>query len=161
MREQWFFRRLKMAVRFLFGASLAGSLLLSAADHPSFIGTWVMDADKSDFGMLPKVAEIRDRITQTGPDLVINRTRDGKEMVIDIPLDGSQKDNDILGNTMKTGSHWDTDVLIVDFTGLRNGRPISYKERWTLASDGKTIEVARHLTSPRGETDQTLLMVKQ
>ena len=120
-----------------------------------------MDAANSDFGMLPKVSEIVDRITQQGSDLVIHRTRDGQNLVIDIPLDGSQKDNDILGMPMKTQGRWDGNVLVVDFSGTRRGNPITYKERWTLSGDGKGFQVARHLTSARGETDQTLVMVKQ
>jgi hypothetical protein len=137
------------------------SIRVSAAPHPSFTGTWKMDTSQSDFGMLPKVSSITDRITEQGSEIVINRTREGRDVEIHIPLDGSQKDNDIMGNPMKTDAHWDGDVLTVNFVGTRNGKPISYKERWTLAPDGKTYQISRHLTSPRGETDQTLLMVKQ
>ncbi len=140
---------------------LSSSLCLSAAGHPSFNGTWKMDAGKSDFGALPAVGAISDHITQQDTEIVVDRTRDGQAILMHIPLDGTQKDNDILGMAMKTQAHWDGDVLLVDFAGTRRGSPVSYKERWSLAPDGKTFQVARHLTSPRGETDQTLIMVKQ
>ena len=120
-----------------------------------------MDPSRSDFGMLPKVSALTDRIRQEESELIIERTREGQDLVIHIPLDGSQKDNDILGMAMKTSGHWDGDTLTVDFSGMRRGNQVTYKERWTLLPDGKTFQVARHLTSPRGETDQTLLMVKQ
>lgn len=120
-----------------------------------------MDASQSDFGPLPAVNAITDRITQQGTELVINRTRDGQALMMRVPLDGTAKDNDVLGLTMSTEGHWDGNALLVNFTGTRNGNPVSYKERWTLAADGKTFQVARHLTGRRGSTDQKLLMVKQ
>jgi hypothetical protein len=120
-----------------------------------------MDASQSDFGPLPSVSAITDRITQQDAELVINRTRDGQDLTMHVPLDGTSKDNDVLGITMSTEGHWEGKVLLVNFAGTRNGNPVSYKERWTLAPDGKTFEVARHLTGRRGSTDQKLLMVKQ
>ena len=120
-----------------------------------------MDASQSDFGPLPAVGAITDRIAQRDAELVINRTRDGQDLVIHVPLDGSSKDNDILGMSMTTDAHWEGNVLLVNFAGMRNGNPVSYRERWTLAADGKSFQVARHLTGRRGSTDQKLLMVKQ
>lgn len=142
-------------------ACLAALNLVSAAEHPSFTGTWKMDAAKSDFGSLPAVGSIVDRIGQQEPELVINRARDGQNLIIAIPLDGDSKQNDILGLDMKTQGHWDGNTLAVDFTGRRMGREVSYHERWTMAPDGNSFKVARHLVSPRGETDQTLIFVKQ
>ncbi len=120
-----------------------------------------MDASQSDFGPLPAVSAITDRITQGDKELVIKRTRDGQDLTIRVPLDGSSKDNDILGMTMSTDGHWDGNALLVNFSGTRNGNAVSYKERWTLTADGKTFEVARHLTGRRGSTDQKLVMLKQ
>lgn len=120
-----------------------------------------MDAAQSDFGSLPPVSVMIDRISQHEPEIVINRARDGKNLIIDIPLDGSSKDNDILGLEMKTEGHWQGNSLSVDFSGSRLGRQVSYHENWTMASDGQSFKVARHLVSPRGETDQTILFVKQ
>ena len=45
-----------------------------------------------------KFHRITDRITEQGSEIVINRTREGQDVEIHIPLDGSQKDNDIMGN---------------------------------------------------------------
>ncbi len=120
-----------------------------------------MDSSHSDFGMLPKVAAITDRITEQENEVVVNRNRDGQDVTIHIPLDGSSQNNDILGNAMNTSGHWEGSTLIVDFSGQRRGNTVTYKERWTLSPDSKTFQVARHLTSSRGETNQTLLMVKQ
>ncbi len=120
-----------------------------------------MDPASSNFGMMPKVSSITDQISQTESELVVHRDREGRGVVLHIPLDGTQKDNEVLGTPMKTQAHWDGTVLTVDFSGERSGKPVSYKERWSLAPDRKSLHLNRHLTSPRGETDQTLVMIKQ
>jgi hypothetical protein len=102
-----------------------------------------------------------DRIEQQSAEIVINRDRAGEPVVIHIPLDGSERTNDIRGNTMKTSAHWDGVTLVIDYNGQQRGRPAKSEERWTVAQDGKTMKVVRQLSGPQGATEQTLFMVKQ
>ncbi len=120
-----------------------------------------MDGARSSFGALPSVSEILDRIESNEGELVVNRSRDGREVVFSVPLDGSSKNNDILDTQVATTANWEADDLVVRFVGERRGKPISYTERWIMAPDHQSFKVARHLKSPRGETDQTLWMAKQ
>lgn len=132
----------------------------SAADHPDFNGTWKMDASRSDFGPLPGPSQLTDRLVQTGAQIVINRNREGRDTVIQVPLDGHPRENVVRGSPMKTQGHWDGRVLVVDFTGERGGSPVKSEERWVLAPDGRSIRVTRHLSGAQGETEQTLTLVR-
>jgi hypothetical protein len=132
-----------------------------AAEHPDLSGTWRLDAAKSDFGPFPGPGSMTDRIQQQPAEIIVNRDRAGEPVVIHIPLDGSERTNDIRGNTMKTTAHWDGGTLVIDYSGQQRGRPAKSEERWTLAPDGRSMKVVRQLSGPQGATEQTLTMVKQ
>jgi hypothetical protein len=134
---------------------------IRAAEHPDLTGTWKLDASKSDFGPFPGPNSMTDRIEQQAAELVINRDRAGEPVVIHIPLDGSERSNDIQGNNMKTTAHWDGGTLVIDYNGQQRGRPAKSEERWTAAPDGKSMKVVRQLSGAQGATEQTLWMIKQ
>jgi hypothetical protein len=62
---------------------------------------------------------------------------------------------------MNTTARWEGPVLIVNFSGSRNGRSGGFEERWSLSPDGKTIKLQRHLAGPMGQTEQSLVLAKQ
>jgi hypothetical protein len=150
----------RLALSFLALAALFCGAI-QAADHPDLTGTWKLDAAKSDFGPFPGPASMTDRIQQQSAEIVINRDRGGEPVVIHIPLDGSERTNELRGNAMKTTAHWDGGTLVIDYSGEQRGRPAKSQERWTVAPDGKSITVIRRLSGPQGATAQTLFMVKQ
>jgi hypothetical protein len=38
---------------------------------------------------------------------------------------------------------------------------MTMKDRWTLAPDGKTLTMSRHVKGPLGASDQTLIFTKE
>jgi hypothetical protein len=130
---------------------------MRAAAGADFSGTWKMDAKQSDFAQLPGPSSITDRVTQQPAEIVVNRDRDGEPVVIHIPLDGSERENTMRGMVSKTRGHLAGDALIVNYDSAR----AHSEERWTKSPDGRILTVKRHLSSPRGDTDQTIVMVRQ
>jgi hypothetical protein len=150
----------ELALFFLLLAVLSG-VGLRAADHPDLTGTWKLDAAKSDFGPFPGPGSMTDHIDQQKSEIIVNRDRAGEPVVIHLPLDGSERTNELRGNAMKTTAHWDGGTLVIDYRGQQRGRPAQSEERWTVAPDGKTMKVIRQLSGPQGKMEQTLLMVRQ
>jgi hypothetical protein len=132
-----------------------------AAGPPDISGTWKLDAAKSDFGPFPGPSSMTDRIEQQPGEITVNRDRAGDPVVIHIPLDGTERTNDLRGNSMKTTAHWDGGTLVIDYNGQQRGKPAKSEEHWTPSPDGKTMKVVRQLSGPQGAMEQTLLMVKQ
>ncbi len=66
-----------MTRRFLL-SSLAGAavcaLQLTAADKPNFSGSWTLNADKSDFGPMPKPQRIDYVMVHKDPELNVKST---------------------------------------------------------------------------------------
>ena len=116
-----------------------------------------MDPKQSDFAQLPAPSSVTDRVTQQAGEIVINRDRDGEPVVIHVPLDGSERENTMRGMVSKTRGHLAGETLIINYDSAR----AHSEERWTKSADGRILTVKRHLSSPRGDTDQTLLMVRQ
>ena len=56
---------------------------------------------------------------------------------------------------------WDGDVLMVETKLNAGGTDIVIKTKWTLSSDGKTINQASHLVTPQGELDLAYVLDKQ
>jgi hypothetical protein len=134
---------------------------IRAADPPDLSGTWKLDAAKSDFGAFPGPNSMTDKIEQRATEIIVNRDRAGEPVVIHIPLDASERSNEIRGTAMKTTGHWDGTTLVIDYNGQQRGRPAHSQERWTIAPDGKTLKVIRQLSGPQGAMEQSLLMIKQ
>lgn len=134
---------------------------IQAAEHPDLSGTWKLDAAKSDFGPFHGPDSMTDRIEQKAGELTVHRDRAGEPVVIRIPLDGSERSNEIRGSAMKTTGRWDGNTLVIEYTGQQRGKPAKSEERWTVEPDGKTLKVVRQLSGAQGSTEQTLLMMKQ
>lgn len=143
----------------------AGFILLSAlpgrAAVADFTGTWKLDAGRSQFGRIPPPPAILDRVSQSPTEITVHRDRGGESVVIHIPLDSSSRENAIRGMSMKTHGRLTPETLVVDYDGKRAGGAVHSEERWSVSPDGKTLTVKRHLVSPQGETDQTLVFAKQ
>ncbi len=144
-------------VLFACAVLVSTAVLQMSAAGPDFAGTWKLDAQKSDFGQLPSPSAITDRVTQHPGEILINRDRDGEAVVIRVPLNESERENTIRGMSTKTRGRLNGDVLVINYETSRN----KSEEHWSKSPDGSILTVKRHLSSPRGETDQTLVMVRQ
>jgi hypothetical protein len=144
----------------LFVMAVPPDWALLAADHTNFSGTWNLDLTRSDFGPFPAPTRLTDQIVQSNYELVINRDRDGDKVAIHVPLDGGERTNRIRLGLARTRAHWEGAVLVIDYSGQQGGRTVKSEERWILSPKKTTIKVTRHLTAAKGETQQTLTMVK-
>lgn len=158
-------RRSHGPVAFLIFCLAALLLTASAQAKPNFSGEWKLQVAKSEFGPLPAPTSRTDKITHEDPSLKLTVTQSGQsgEVTYDLnyTTDGKETANQVRGNTLKSVSKWEGDVLVIDTKANFGGNEITIKDKWSLSEDGKTITINRHLAGPQGEADQKLVMEKQ
>jgi hypothetical protein len=130
-------------------------------------GTWKMDPAKCEFGSGPApVPERRtDRISYHEPNLkdTITQMRRGQETTYDMNYltDGTETNNAVPNGDVKSTAHWEGDTLAIDTKGKIGGHSVTFKDRWTLAPDGKTLILHRRLGTFFGETLQKIVFDRQ
>jgi|HubBroStandDraft_1064217.scaffolds.fasta_scaffold149634_3 hypothetical protein len=140
--------------------------MVQAQAKSDFSGTWKLNASKSEFGPMPAPDSLTEKITHQDPSLKANIATTGGmqgDMTYDVnyTTDGKECVNHIADNEFKSTLHWDGDDLVVETKGSFGGNDFTSKDRWTLSSDGKTLTVARHLSSAMGEADVKTVFDKQ
>jgi hypothetical protein len=139
--------------------------LLPAQAKPNFSGNWKLNPSKSNFGAMPAPDSRTDTITHADPDLTDAYTQKGQNGEVTAELkystDGKETVNSIHGNQIKSTAKWEGDELAIDGKASFNGADVTLKDRWSLAEDGKTLIIQRHVNSPMGETDQKIVLEKQ
>jgi hypothetical protein len=140
--------------------------LVQAQAKTDFSGTWKLNAGKSDFGPVPAPDSLIEKIAHQDPSLKMNVAATGGmqgDMTYDVSYttDGKECVNKVGENEFKSMLNWDGNALAVDSKGTFGGNDITFKDRWTLSDDGKTLTVTRHLTSPMGEADMKEVFEKQ
>jgi hypothetical protein len=140
--------------------------LAPAYAKTNYSGTWKANIEKSDFGAMPAPDSQTDVIAHSDPSVKVSVSSKGQmgDMNYDMNFstDGKETQNN-QGDMIQTTStaKWDGDQIVIDTKGSFNGTDFTAKERWTLAEDGKTLTVDRHVTSAMGEFDMKILMDKQ
>jgi hypothetical protein len=139
---------------------------LHAQAKTDFSGTWKLNAAKSDFGPMPPPDSMTEKITHQEPSLKANVSTTGGmqgDMSYDVnyTTDGKECVNHVADNEFKSTLHWDGADLVVETKGSFSGNEFTSKDRWTLSADGKTLSVARHLSSAMGEADMKTVFDKQ
>ncbi len=150
--------------------SLALALLLAAATvaqtKPNFTGAWMQDNSRST--LRPgSTLKYSNRIDHQDPKLSVttildygNRpatsyartyTTDGK------PAVSQDREGDQFTTTVK----WEGNILVFETGEKEKSGTITTRETWSLSEDGKTLTKKRHTSGPRGNTDQTYVLVKQ
>lgn len=140
--------------------------LVQAQAKTDFSGTWKINAGKSDFGPMPAPDSMTQKITHEDPSLKANVSTTGGmqgDMTYDVvyTTDGKECVNKLADNEFKSTLKWEGDELVVDTKGSFSGTDFTSKDRWTLSSDGKTMTVARHISSAMGDADMKLVFDKQ
>jgi hypothetical protein len=106
-----------------------------------------------------------DKISYDDPVLTDSYTQSGQmgEMTAEMKYstDGKETTNSVRGNEIKSTAKWDGDDLTVASKAQFNGADVTFDDRWSLSSDGKTLTIARHVNSPMGETTQKIVLEKQ
>lgn len=146
-------------------SAIALTASLAAQAHPKFAGEWVMVADKSDFGPLPKPTSMTRTITETGATVKIVTVQQGAngETTINTTFstDGKPQKNTVQGNEMTTTGKWDGAAMAFSSSMDMNGASISISDRYSLSADGKTLTVARVFSTPQGSANATIVFARK
>ncbi len=146
-------------------AVIAFTASLAAQSKPNFSGTWKLNVDKSDFGVLPPSNSRTDVIDHQEPNLTDNVSDDGAQgqqnYSLTMTTDGKEVTNKPGGLEIKSTAAWAANNLVVNAKLQFQGSDVAIKTTWSLSDDGKTLTESAHLESPLGETDQKMVFEKQ
>jgi len=150
-------------------ALLAIALLpaVSAAQQvPNLSGTWVLQADKSDFGRMPAPQSRTDVIGHQEPKLTITRkmvtTAAGESTVsLVYAVDGKPHKNMAGPSELTSVLSWEGQTLVTVSTVDTEQGQVTITDRLTLSEDGKTLTQQRTLSAQGQEAKQTMVLVKQ
>ncbi|MEO8029074.1 MAG: hypothetical protein ABI823_21515 [Bryobacteraceae bacterium] len=140
-------------------------LMAVCAFGADFSGKWKLDAAKSDFGPIPPPESMTRVVSQTKAAITFETTQKNAqgEVVTKyvFPLDGSEATSksdlgEVKGTAVREG-----EAIRIKTKREANGMEITFDELWTLAADGKTLNVANKVGTPQGEFDLKLVLVKQ
>ena len=138
---------------------------LAAQSKPNFSGTWKLNVEKSDFGVLPPSNSRTDVIDHQEPNLKDSVSDDGAQgqqnYTLSMTTDGKEAVNKPGGLDMKSTAAWAANSLVVNAKLQFQGSDVVIKTTWALSDDGKMLTENVHLESPMGETDQKMVFEKQ
>ncbi|MHB8410881.1 MAG: lipocalin/fatty acid-binding family protein [Candidatus Acidiferrales bacterium] len=131
---------------------------------PNFSGTWKQNNAKSK--LAPDAPVWVHKIEQKGAELKVETTITGSRGVSShentYTTDGKKqmtKDRD--GDALTRSVKWEGNTLVFLTVEKERGNTLTTREIWRLSNDGKTLVKTRHLTGPRGVTDQKYVYDKQ
>ena len=150
----------------LLGTLLAVAPRVGVAQHvPNLSGTWVLQADKSDFGPAPAPTSRTDVVDHQEPKLNIKRTivQNGTEVVGNLVfvIDGKEYKNTMGPQELASTLKWDGQVLVVTTSTSMQGADVSLVDRYTLSADGKTLTQDRTIGVQGQTLTQKLVFAKQ
>jgi hypothetical protein len=151
-----------LAICLLLGC--AATIPAMAADKPNFSGSWKLNAEKSDFGPMPKPERIDYVLTHKDPELVVKSTAmtQAGEISNEVKIltDGTEFTNDLHGQQIKGTAKWEGATLVVTQKASMQGTEIVVVTRWSLADDGKSITQEVSISTPQGELKQKAVLDK-
>ena len=158
-------RRILVAVALTVFAAVPA--LAQTQSAPNLSGTWVLQMDKSDFGMMPSPKSRTDVIVHQEPNLTITRTvttpaGDTTSSKLVYQVDGKPYKNTVGTSELTSTLHWDGATLVMVSTLQTPQGEVTITDRYTLSADGKTLSQAR--TFSAGGQDmgtQSMVLLKQ
>jgi hypothetical protein len=137
----------------------------AAQGVPNLSGTWVMDASKSDFGMMPAPAGRTDVIDHQEPALVIKRTTmtpNGEvASTLTYAVDGKPYANKAGNSDISSVLKWEAATLVVVSTVETPNGQATITDRFSLSGDGKVLTQQRAISIQGQELAQTIVLAKQ
>ncbi len=139
---------------------------------PDFSGTWVLNEDRSDLGRMGAgMAPARLEVAQQGTGLSVKTTRvveyaDDQVTEEKLVLDGSESKSEFMNSPRVTTAQLaegGREIVIDSVTTFNFGGPpskMTSRDAWTLTDGGKELSIKRHVSSPRGEQNMTLVFSK-
>jgi len=153
---------------FVLSRRLLGILALASASAfaaSDFSGTWKLDPAKSDFGPVPAPESMSRVVTQDKSSITLETTQKNAQgevkTKITFKLDGTPSTNQTALGEVKGTAKFEGDKLRIKTTRETQGMEITFDELWTLEADGKAMNVANKVSTPQGEFDIKLALVKQ
>lgn len=148
-----------IAILLLLGCSAA-----IAADKPNFSGTWKLNADKSDFGPMPKPERVDFVLLHKDPELNVKSTAltQAGEVTNEVKIltDGTEFTNDLHGQQIKGTAKWEGKTLVVTQKASVQGTEIVVTQKWTMSEDGKSLTQEVSISGPQGELKQKAVLDK-
>lgn len=138
----------------LLPAALAVALVSQAmtAAKPDFSGTWTMDRERSESAMQEQpIGRVTMSITQTGPNLTIETTRDGKPEVATYTIEEMTHGPGVVGAGTRR-AYWDGLKLVTEGAGNVQGQTVSVREARTLNAARTEMIVESTVTVQHGYT---------
>jgi hypothetical protein len=145
--------------------SLVLAYAVLAGEKPDFSGQWKMNAEKTDFGMIPKPDKLERTIDHKDPTLKMTTTQVNQmgertyEMVF--TTDGKESANKQGPTDVKSVAKWDGSILVIKSKREVQGMEITSEDKWSLSEDGKTLTIDSNLTTPQGDIQLKVVMDKQ
>jgi hypothetical protein len=133
---------------------------------PNLTGTWVLQADKSDFGVVPAPESRTDVIVHQEPKLTIKRTivaASAGESTVNLvfAVDGKPHKNMVGPSELTSILSWEGRTLVTVSTVDTEQAKLTITDRLTLSEDGKTLTQQRTLSEQGQEATQTMVFAKQ
>jgi hypothetical protein len=150
----------------LMAFALAMPAVSLAQQVPNLSGTWVLQADKSDFGMGPAPQGRTDVIVHQEPKLTIKRTitvAPAQEGTINLVyvVDGKPHKNMAGPDELTSILSWEGRTLVTVSTVVRGQEQLTITDRVSVSDDGKTLTQMRTLSAQGQEAKQTMVFAKQ
>ena len=144
---------------------ILATMPLLAAEKPNLTGAWKMNAEKSDWGKLPKPAGFLRNITHKDPNLtvatVFNTDKGDITTEFKYTTDGKESVNNVRGAEVRSTVKWDGDAVAIESHRPAQGGDFMTKERWVLVDGGKAMVVMSKSTSPQTDFTVTMYLEKQ
>ncbi|MBI4904714.1 MAG: neutral/alkaline non-lysosomal ceramidase N-terminal domain-containing protein [Acidobacteria bacterium] len=139
-----------------------------AAPLPDFTGEWRLVNAKSQFAnqTAPKYKIVQ--IDHRDPAFINTIDEESGQSkgrwTFFFSTDGVERQNDVLGNAMKSVTRWDGPTLVMKTSGKYGPNEIQLTDRYDLSPDGHTLTMKRHFEgkSPQGPmTAQDQILVHE
>jgi hypothetical protein len=144
--------------------ALCAATMLVAADKPDLSGTWNIQLDKSDFGMMPPPSKMERKIAHKDPEIGVSTfqasERGERTTETKYTTDGKEAEVQLMGRPAKVTAKWQGSSLVVTTKLEFQGNEIVQVETWSLSSDGKTLTSEGTMNSPMGENKTKLIFTR-
>jgi hypothetical protein len=130
----------------LFAATAIASPV-AAQTHPDFSGTWLMDTKTAPQGVTALTMIVKQDAKTLNVVTDVSTTMGAQKVTNVFNLDGTDSKNSVSGpaGTVETVSTvaWEGATMTVATKASMQGQEITQNEKWSLAPDGKTLNLER------------------
>jgi hypothetical protein len=154
-------KRTFVAAALLFATTSAAS---AQAKAPDFSGQWELNAAKSDLGPAAQfITKLAFTVEQTPATIKFTQNvttpQGDRSNSQEFTLDGKEVAEDTPQGPAVRSAKVDGDAIV--FVGKLKSGEGSQNSRWTLAPDGKTMQIDQSITGPMGAMTMKLVLDKK